>query len=243
MAAKIVMVASGKGGTGKSTVSVFTGCELAVAGAKVLLIELDSGLRSVDIMAGVAGDAVYDIADILSGRCPPAKAVLQSTLYPGFFVICAPYSGGDVKPEALAAVCRTLQNEFDYIIIDTAAGLGAPFLAAAGVAGSALIVTTPDKICLRDARLVCDTLFDAGVQSRLIINKADKKKARLAGLRDLDECIDTVAAQLIGVIPEDSTIHIASATGTPLPQGGLARKAFYNIAQRICGNYLPLAIQ
>ncbi|MDL2215904.1 AAA family ATPase [Ruminococcaceae bacterium OttesenSCG-928-N02] len=240
MAAKIIMVASGKGGTGKSTVSVFTGCELAAQGARVLLIELDSGLRSVDIMAGVSGEAVYDIADILSGRCPVEKAVLQSTLYPGFFVICAPYSGGDVKPEALAAVCKTIGKEFDYILIDTAAGLGAPFVAAMAVANMALLISTPDKICLRDARLVADQLFGKGIPCRLIINRLVADNVQKAGLRDLDECIDTAGAQLIGILPQDTQIHLASATGAPLPPS--CKVFFSSIARRIRGEYVPLNI-
>ena len=96
------MVASGKGGTGKSTLSVMLGARLAAAGGKVLLIELDSGLRSVDIIAGVYGKTVYDIADVLSGRCEGAKAVVASPVYPGLSVISAPYEwSGTVQPAAL----------------------------------------------------------------------------------------------------------------------------------------------
>lgn len=241
MAAKIIMVASGKGGTGKSTFSVFTGCELAAGGARVLLIELDSGLRSVDIMAGVSGDAVYDISDILSGRCPPEKAILQSSLYPGFFVICAPYSGGEVEPKALMAVCRALGKEFDYIIIDTAAGLGAPFTAAMESASLAIIVSTADKICLRDARLVADKVFERGIEGRLVINRLVPQNVVKAGLRDLDECIDTAGAQLLGIIAEDSAVHLCSATGAPLT--GQSKVPFSNIAKRIKGQYVPLSIQ
>ena len=134
MSAKIVMVASGKGGTGKSTLSVMLGARLAAAGGKVLLIELDSGLRSVDIIAGVYGKTVYDIADVLSGRCEGAKAVVASPVYPGLSVISAPYEwSGTVQPAALKKLLDKLSPVFDWVLVDTAAGLGAPFKAALAV--------------------------------------------------------------------------------------------------------------
>lgn len=101
MSAQCVMICSGKGGTGKSTVSVLLGAGLARLGRKVLLVELDSGLRSVDIIAGVYGRTVYDIEDVLCGRCEPAKAIVPSPLYTGLSVISAPYEGGEVAAGAV----------------------------------------------------------------------------------------------------------------------------------------------
>ena len=122
---KTIMVASGKGGTGKSTVSVLLGARLAAKGRRVLLVELDSGLRSVDIISGVYGKTVYDIEDVLCGRCSGEKAVVESPLYPGLSVISAPYEGGAVTVEGLRALCRAMGSFFDYLILDTAAGMGA----------------------------------------------------------------------------------------------------------------------
>ena len=102
------MLASGKGGTGKSTVSVMLGGALAARGERVLLVELDSGLRSVDLISGVYGKTVYDIEDVLSGRCSAEKAVVESPLYSDLYVISAPYSGGTVRPSALAAFISTV---------------------------------------------------------------------------------------------------------------------------------------
>ena len=110
LSAKIIMIASGKGGTGKSTVSVLLGGRLAAAHRRVLLIELDSGLRSVDIISGVYGKTVYDIEDVLCGRCSGEKAVVESPLYPGLSVISAPYEGGEVQTEALAALCDKMKG-------------------------------------------------------------------------------------------------------------------------------------
>ena len=134
MNAQCIMVCSGKGGTGKSTVSVLLGACLARLGRKTLLVELDSGLRSVDIIAGVYGRTVYDIEDVLCGRCEGAKAVVPSPLYPGLSVISAPYEGGAVEAAPLGRLLTAMRPYFDFILLDTAAGMGAPFTAASTVA-------------------------------------------------------------------------------------------------------------
>jgi two-component system response regulator VicR len=116
--AQTIMVCSGKGGTGKSTIAVLVGAHLAALNKKVLLIELDSGLRSVDIIAGVYGKTVYDIEDVLCGRCDGEKAVVQSPLYPGLSVISAPYEGGIVRPAPLARLVTLMSPYFDFILLD-----------------------------------------------------------------------------------------------------------------------------
>lgn len=243
MSAKIVMVASGKGGTGKSTLSVMLGARLAAAGGKVLLIELDSGLRSVDIIAGVYGKTVYDIADVLSGRCEGAKAVVASPVYPGLSVISAPYEwSGTVQPAALKKLLDKLSPVFDWVLVDTAAGLGAPFKAALAVSETVLLVLTPDPVTLRDGHIAAEEAFAAGAkQVRLVLNRVGS--ASFGGaVRDLDECIDTVAAQLIAVVPESSQLQLCAAKGQALPADCLAFRAVDNLARRLQGQRVPLAV-
>ena len=217
MNAQCIMVCSGKGGTGKSTVSVLLGACLARLGRKVLLIELDSGLRSVDIIAGVYGRTVYDIEDVLCGRCEGAKAVVPSPLYPGLSVISAPYEGGAVEAAPLGRLLTAMRPYFDFILLDTAAGMGAPFTAAAAVADKALLVLTPDAVALRDGKIVADRLL-AGTRPqsavRLVMNRVRRESfGKNASVADLDECIDTVGAQLLAVIPESRILQLAGANG------------------------------
>ena len=244
MAAKVVMIASGKGGTGKSTVSVLLGAALAADGRRTLLVELDSGLRSVDYIAGVSGKTVYDIGDILSGRCDAGKAVVESPVYPGLFVISAPYEGGDIRPEALAKFLDGVARVFDFILLDTAAGMGVPFAAAGAISDTALLVVTPDPVSLRDGRIVCDALLEADPDKtvRLVINKVPRS-LQGCGVRDLDECIDTVGAQLIGVVPQSGAVAAAGAGGTALPATEQASRAFSAMAVRLCGGRAPLVVR
>lgn len=246
MAAEILMLCSGKGGTGKSTVSVLTGASLAAQGKRVLLIELDSGLRSVDIIAGVYGKTVYDIEDVLCGRCEGRKAIVDSPLYPGLSVISAPYEGGEVAPAPLQRLAAAVRPFYDFVLLDTAAGMGAPFAAAAQVADRALLVLTPDPVALRDGRIVADRLLTGRrpqSRVRLVMNRVQKHSfGKNAPVADLDECIDTVGAQLIGVIPESRELQQAAMAGAALPRDCAAAAAGRALAKRLCGNRVPLTL-
>lgn len=244
MSAKIIMVASGKGGTGKSTLSVLIGAALAARGKRVLLIELDSGLRSVDVIAGVCGKTVYDIEDILSGRCEADKAVVESPIYPRLSVVSAPYAGGDIRPDALRVLAGKMAEVFDFILLDTAAGMGAPFLAAKSVASMAIIVITPDLVTMRDGRLVADELLAADMaEIRLVINRVQQGRGAFNPVKNLDECIDTVGAQLLGVVPASQDIALACACGEALDQNTLEQRVLSSIAARILGEDAPLLVR
>lgn len=240
------MICSGKGGTGKSTVSVLTGASLAALGKRVLLIELDSGLRSVDIIAGVYGKTVYDIEDVLCGRCEGRKAIVESPLYPGLSVISAPYDGGEVAAPPLARLIGAMRPYYDWILLDTAAGMGAPFQAAAGVADRAMLVLTPDPVALRDGRIVADHLLAGGrpqSRARLVMNRVSRHSFdRGAPVADLDECIDTVGLQLLGVIPESRELQQAALSGQTLPRDCAAAAAGRALARRLNGQRVPLTL-
>ncbi len=237
------MVTSGKGGTGKSTVAVFLAGQLAAQGRQTLLVELDSGLRSVDIISGVYGRTVYDIEDVLSGVCEGAKAVVKCPGSEHLYIISAPVSGGVVSTGALQLFCEKMSPYFDQIVIDTAAGLEAPFRAAAAVCHQAVIVINPDPVSVRDGRVVSDLLYEAGVQNlRLVINRLQPQRLRRMGIANLDECIDQVCARLLGVIPESEAIALAGATGEGLPAGSREAEIFRRMACRLCGEECPLVV-
>ncbi len=242
--AQVVMLASGKGGTGKSTVSVFLGAALCSIGKSTLLIELDDGLRSVDVISGVSGQTVYDIDDVISELCPIEKAVVVSAQQYNLNIISAPYNKGNITSKGLGRLIENVSLYFDFILIDTAAGLDNPFLAAASVATTAIIVTTPDIVAVRDGKIVATELQDLGVGTiKLILNKVLLPRYGKNPIENLDDCIDGVGAQLVGAVPNSANIYGCSSNGKALPNDSLEWEIFVRIAKRLCGVHCPLVIE
>ncbi len=241
---KVLMIASGKGGTGKSTVASFLSDALASLGRKVLLVELDAGLRSIDVISGVSRDAVYDLGDVLSGRCKAEKAMIHKESQPLVSIIPAPYSSDFLDFTGFENFINSAYGDFDYIVIDTSAGLGPAFKAAVKVAKIGIAVLTPDLICVRDARVITDAMYDRGIRDiRLVINKFSRDLFRHTGFADLDEVIDDACGQLLGLIPMSNEIAIASQKGTGLSQASREATIFRAIASRLEGNEIQIIIQ
>lgn len=238
---RILVVTSGKGGAGKSTVTAGIGCALAREGHKVLLIDGDAGLRSLDLMLGISSTMVYDMADVFAGRCSPAHAVYPSPIYPNVFVLPAPARLDQLcSPDELRRLCRGLSRFYDEVIVDCPAGVGKGFETAVCGAQQALVVTTPDLVCARDAQIVSRLLDEKRIPSRLIINRLRVRPVLKGAMPDLDEIIDTAGIRLIGVIPEDERVAVANAYGQPLPTDATASVCFRNIAGRLLGRSVPL---
>jgi len=244
--AQIIVVTSGKGGVGKSSTCAMVGAALGRAGKRVLLLEMDSGLRGLDIMLGVEDQTVFDLSDVLMGRCEPIKAIAHSTGCDNLHLISAPYDPSFVPDrEDLVRLTRGLSHYYDFLLVDTPAGLGANFDVCARVADRGLLVVTPDPICVRDGARVADLLWERGVTDlRLVINKVGRKPPRGGRIiPDLDDVIDTTRVQLIGVVPYEEQVIRVTSTGSSLSAGLLAGQAYDNIAARLCGNQVGLAME
>lgn len=240
MSAHVVMLASGRGGAGKTTVTALLGAALAARGKNVLAVELSPGLRSLDAAAGVTAQTVYDLGDVLEGRCPVEKAVTASPLYAGLYVLCAPFSEARLPAAQCTVLIDRLRPLFDFILLDTASGMGAAFAAASAAANAALLVITPDAMAVRSGRIVADALHAAGhVPARMVLNKVPDSLEG-TGLDDLDACIDGVCTQLIGVLPLSRQIQRAACTGSPLEVQSPVHAAFAALAARMCGWEVPL---
>ena len=210
-------------------------------------VVLNSNLRRGNAVLGDETRTLWGdgfIEDVLCGRCAGEKAVVESPLYPGLSVISAPYEGGEVKTGALQALCQTLGGCCDYLILYTAAGMGAAFQAARACAHRALLVLGADPVSLRDGRIVSDALYNGGLTDiRLVLNRVGPKTFRTGAVRDLDECIDTVCAQLIAVVPESAEVQLAAAKGEALPEDCLAFEAVDRLARRVMGRRVGLAVK
>ncbi|HHV50665.1 MAG TPA: septum site-determining protein MinD [Clostridiales bacterium] len=238
----ITVITSGKGGAGKSTVAAGLGCALAHLGRKVVLLDGDAGLRSLDIMLGISERAVYDMSDIFEGNCEPIRAVYQSPVNERVSVVPAPVSLEKMcSPVDMARLCRGFAKYYDHVIVDCPAGIGQGFECAIAGANRALVVTTPDMISARDAQIVGRILDRRNIPARLVINRLRPMPIITGKMPDVDEIIDIASLQLIGIIPEDEEVAIANANGRPLPVRSNAAICFSNIARRFLGEQVPLA--
>ncbi len=238
------VITSGKGGVGKSTITAGLGLALAARGRRVLLIDGDAGLGCLDHMLGVTEHMVFDIADVVSGRAEPMKAVYSCPFSDGLFLLPAPAREDDViSPDIMKQLVSVLARYYDHVLIDSPAGVGGGFLSAAASAQRAMIVTTPDPICVRNANKTHFLLEQAGVkQQRLIINRFSGHNFYTQGFYpDLDSVIDSAGVRLIAVIPEDTLLAAAASNCEPAPQKSAGVMAFGRLAARLEGEHVPLA--
>ncbi len=241
---QIIAVTAGKGGTGKSTTSANVATGLATLGHKTLLVELDFGLRCLDIMLGIKDKVKHDIGEYLEGNIDILTATTKIDRIPNLSLVCAtrnPFI--DINPEKIMSVCEEMRQFFDYIIIDTA-GVGSSVFSVIKAADLILMVTTPDSVCVRDGQMLSDFLYVKNcINQRLVINKVSPRFAEEDTVYDLDEVMDAVGIPLIGVVPEDVNIKICGSKGEPLPPSCGGYKAYSAIARRIDGQEVPLTLR
>lgn len=255
-----IVVTSGKGGVGKSTVSLGLAAQFAANGERVLLIDCDAGLRSLDRMTGTEEALVFDSSDVVMGRCSPAEAIYPCSAIPGVSLMPAPANGEDLVPaHVMQRLVPLLKKYFDRVILDSPAGVGRGFKAAAAAADNALIVCNSDPVCIRDASIVRRLLDDLGItERRLVINrfnadyfrsmtpnvrkKGGQNETDSAFFRDLDDVIDLSGVQLIGIVPEDHTLSAAFACGRLPGADTPGRMALSRIASRLNGISVPLVL-
>lgn len=237
------VITSGKGGVGKSTVTVGLGRALARRGRRVLLVDCDAGLRSLDRMTGVEQELVFDIADVVFGRCSPAQAIQTCGGQENLFLLPAPSSGENmVRPGVMRKLVPFLARHFDHVLLDSPAGVGGGFRSAACAADRALVVCSPDPVCVRSAGAVAALLDRLEVRDkRLVINRFNGEFFRKTGaFRDLDEVIDGSGIRLMGLVPEDFTMAAAFLNGEPALDAAPGMLAMSRMAARLEGETAPL---
>ncbi len=242
---KVIAITSGKGGTGKSSICSGLGYSLAKMGNRTLIIELDFGLRCIDIIFGMSDEINQDLGTVLEGKCDAIDAVTQVKVASNLNILCAPKNPFTVvTAEQIADICQQVKKFFDYIIIDTGAGINSHVFDIVEQSNLILVITTPDPICVRDARMMSDEFYKRGNQrQRLIINKVSRRTITNEIVKDLDEIIDTIGVQLIGIVPEDNELIIATGKGFPLSYEAPSLIAFDAIARRIKGEDVPLTLK
>lgn len=243
---EVIVIASGKGGTGKTTVCTALAAALARAKNRVLIIDCDSGMRGVDLMLGISDRLVYDIADVISGACEYTDALYKADGDFELYSIAAPlYADDEVSPSLIKKFTQQVREEFDYILIDSPAGTGSGFYAAASAADRALVVVNAEPTSIRGCKNIGYRLRELKIfDCRLVINRFDKDRFFEMGLyRDLDEVIDNAGMRLIGLIPEDVRVIALSQRGALTNNWSQTSVIFDTIVKRLEGVDVPIVVR
>jgi septum site-determining protein MinD len=244
MTAKVITVTSGKGGVGKTTTVANIAVALAADGKKVVCIDGDIGLRNLDVVMGLENRIVYDIVDIIEGRCRTRQAMIRDKRLPELFLIPAAQTRDKnaVSPSDMVRLCDELRTEVDWILIDSPAGIERGFRNSIAAADKVLIVTNPEMSAVRDADRVIGLLeAEEKAAPALIINRLNPAMVKRGDMLSVDDVYDLLRIDVIGIVPEDENVIVASNKGAPLAMDGKTRagQAFRNIAQRLNGQDVP----
>ena len=235
-----VMVTSGKGGTGKTSLTAGVASCLAALGRRVLCIDADIGLRDLDLALGMSDRAVMDFSDVMEYRCSLLSAAVEQPEIRGLYLLTAPLNIGEVDRERFRAMVDEAKEYFDFVFMDSPAGLGDGFQLAMSAADRAIVVSAVDPAALRDAQRTVAELH-ALPQLHLVMNRVQPKL--IAQLRtSIDNAMDAAGLPLLGVVPEDPAVTLATAAGVPLVLSTYkgAAPAYLNIAKRLLGQRVPL---
>ena len=238
----IIVITSGKGGVGKTTTTANIGVGLAKRGKKTVLVDTDIGLRNLDVVLGLENRIVYDLVDVVEGM---KQALIKDKRYDGLFLLPAAQTRNKmaVNPEQMQDLIKRLSEEFDYVIIDCPAGIEQGFENAVAGAKSAIVVTVPEVSSVRDADRIIGLLGASDVDEvRLLINRMRPDLVAQGDMLAIDDTLEILGIDLIGVIPEDELIFRSSNLGEPavtIP-ASMAGKAYSNVVSRILGEDVPI---
>jgi len=242
---EVIVITSGKGGVGKTTTTANLGTGLALKEKKVVLIDADIGLRNLDLVMGLENRIVYDLVNVVEGTCRIKQALIKDKRFEGLFLLPAAQTRDKnaVSPEQMIRLCDDLKEEFDYILVDCPAGIEQGFKNAIAGADRAVVVTTPEVSAVRDADRVIGILEANEIRkSMLLINRVRPDMVKKGDMMSIEDIIDILAIDLIGVVPDDENIIISTNRGEPAvaEAKSLAGQAYRNITRRLMGEDVPL---
>jgi len=246
MAGRVIVITSGKGGVGKTTTSANIGTALAKLGNKVVLIDTDIGLRNLDLLLGLENRIVYTIVDVVEERCKLKQALVKDKKNPNLALLAAAQTRDktSVTSEQLKDICDQLKKKNDFILVDCPAGIEQGFQNAVAGATEAIVVTTPEMSAVRDADRIIGLLeAKEEIESyKLLLNRVRPQLIEQNDMMSVDDVVEILSCDLIGVIPEDTGIITSTNKGEPIvnDEDAMAGKAYRNVAKRIMGEEIPL---
>ncbi|MBM3941463.1 MAG: septum site-determining protein MinD [SAR202 cluster bacterium] len=248
MTGRTIVVTSGKGGVGKSTTTANVGTALAMRGHRVVVIDTDIGLRNLDVILGLESRVAYDLVDVVQGVCKLHQAMIRDKHRFELYLLPAAQTRDKncIQADQLNALCRNLEREFDYVIVDSPAGIDQGFKIAISAAREAIVVVNPEIAAIRDADRVIGLLEAAGLhRPKLVINRVSQEMMRRGDMMDEDDIVSLLSVEVLGMVPIDERLIIATNRGVPVvyDRKALSGVAFQKIAARIDGDeaVIPVA--
>ena len=236
---EVIVITSGKGGVGKTTAAANLGTALAAADKKTVMVDTDIGLRNLDVVVGLENRIVYNLVDVIEGNCRLRQALIRDKHYPNLYLLPAAQTRDKtaVEPEQMIKLCQDLRKEFDYVLLDSPAGIEQGFKNAVSGADRAIVVTTPEVSAIRDADRIIGLLEAAEMKKiHLLINKIRSDMVRNGDMMSVEDVEEILAVPLIGVVPDDEQIVVCTNKGeTVIGADCTSGQAFANISRRIMG--------
>ena len=242
---EVIVITSGKGGVGKTTITANLGIALSKLGKSVIAIDTDIGLRNLDVVMGLENQIVYNLVDVLEGTCRLRQAVIKDRRYNNLYLLPSAQSKDkdSVTPQQMIDLTSCLKEEFDYVLIDSPAGIEQGFENSVVGADKAIVVVNPEITSVRDADRVIGKLDAKGLEDHaVIVNRLNYEMTKRGDMLDVSDIIETLSVKLLGVVPDDRSITVSTNKGEPIVLDDKAQsgQAFRNIAKRITGEEVPL---
>ncbi|NDJ74914.1 MAG: septum site-determining protein MinD [Chloroflexi bacterium] len=247
MGARVITITSGKGGVGKTTATANLAVSLATLNKKVVCVDADIGLRNLDVVMGLENRIVYDLVDVVEGRCKLRQAMVKDKRVPDLYLLPAAQTRDKtaVSPQDMVALTDQLREDYDLILIDSPAGIEWGFRNALAPADEVIVITNPEVSAVRDADRIIGLIEaeERRIPVSLMINRVKPEMVRRGDMLSVNDVMEILSIRLLGVVPEDQEILISSNKGTPLTledHKTPAGEAFLNIARRVTGENVPL---
>lgn len=242
---EVIVITSGKGGVGKTTTTANIGAGLSLSGKKVVIIDTDLGLRNLDVVMGLENLIVYNLVDVIEGKCRMKQALIRDRRYENLYLLPSAQTKDKtaISPGQMKKLTEELKEEFDYILLDCPAGIEQGFQNAIAGADRAFVVTTPEVSAIRDADRIIGLLQAGGIRSMdLIINRIRVDMVKRGDMMSVDDVTEILAIPLLGIIPDDEQVVIGTNQGIPIiGMKCTAGEAYSNICKRILGEDVPFS--
>ena len=216
---EVIVITSGKGGVGKTTTTANIGIGLAKLGKKVLVIDTDLGLRNLDVVLGLENRIVYNLVDVIEGKCRPKQAIIKDKRFQDLYLLPSAQTKdkSSVSPEQMKKLTEDLREDYDFVLLDCPAGIEQGFQNAIAGADKAIVVTTPEVSSIRDADRIIGLLEASGIRdNQLVINRLRVDMVKKGDMMSVEDVTEILAIDLLGVIPDDESVVIATNQGEPV---------------------------